>query len=606
MEHSFESRIAALAAVFAIGIFIFLASHFQFQAFGLGDHAAAAIAALAALACTLFIRQRILLKRERVLSRQMETAAQDARRETARCAKQNEWLKMTEALAHVGHWRMTFADNTLYWSDETYRIHGWSKDRPLVLDEALDVYHPEDRDEVVQAVETARITGRPYTFRARIQRPDGEMRHVEAVANIENEEDGEPLAMFGVFADRTEEIEMRQALIKASDEAFAAANAKSTFLATMSHEIRTPMNGVLGFADLLCRSDLPAREKQYAEMISDSARAMTMLLNDILDLSKIEAGELVMREEPTNIAHLANHAVRLVEPQAREKNLTVELAVDPGVPQLCETDPLRLRQILANLVGNAVKFTESGFVSLSVDWQEGRLSFQVRDSGVGIAEEEQALVFDAFAQASGRSYSAQGGTGLGLAISRKLADLLGGTLTLASGPGEGSTFTLEIAASEVVQDNPICLEREKQAAGADMPAAPAAHRVLLAEDYDINQILVEAMAERAGIALDVAENGQVALAMVEKAAAEKAPYALVLMDLQMPVMDGLDAARRLRGKGFTDARLPIIAMTANAFPEDIAQCREAGMQDHLAKPLTFDQFRQALEKHLPQDSLQAA
>ena len=607
MEHGSESEVAVQPAVFAIGITIFLLVHFSQGSFGFSNAGAIVIALLIGVLGMMAWRRSRLLRSEQALRISTEISAEEARREAERCAKQIEWLKMTEALAHVGHWRMSFADNAMFWSDETYRIHGWPKDRPLVLEEALDVYHPEDQDHVVASVEAARTSGKPYSFQARIIRPDGEMRHVEAVAKIENDQNGEPVAMFGVFADRTEEREMHRALIEASDKAFAAAHAKSTFLATMSHEIRTPMNGVLGFADLLRRSELPAREKNYAEMIADSARAMTLLLNDILDMSKIEAGELTMREEATDIAHLVNHVVRLVEPLAREKNLDISLSVSPQVPQFCLVDPLRLRQVLSNLVGNAVKFTSQGFVALKVDWTDDRLHFEVRDSGVGIAEAEQELVFDAFAQASGRSYSAQGGTGLGLAISRQLAELMDGTLNLSSTVGEGSTFTLEIASREVAASRDGVLDGQRGSAsrGGIPTSVGAGHRVLLAEDYDVNRMLIEAMAEQAGIALDTAENGQVALAMVEKAEAENAPYALVLMDLQMPVMDGLEATRRLRAKGFAGTALPIVAMTANAFPEDIARCNEAGMQGHLAKPLTYEQFCQTLDKHLPQDSLAA-
>ena len=596
------SRIAPLAALSAIGTLIFLATHILFDLYGFSTPAVALILGLSGL---LFV----LLLRENSLRRTMESAVRQARDDAQLYRKKNEWLRMTESLAHVGHWRMTFSDNQLYWSDEIYRIQGWPRDRELVLEEALDVYHPDDRKVVEEAVETARLTGKPYSFRARLLRPDGEIRHVEAVAKTEIAEDGTPIAMFGVFADRTEEYAMHQALIKASDEAFSAAIAKSTFLANMSHEIRTPMNGVMGFADLLCRSDLPAREHQYAELIRDSAKAMTLLLNDILDLSKIDAGELEMREEPTDIAHLARHVTRLVEPQAREKNLAVELSVSPDIPRLCLTDPLRLRQIVSNLMGNAVKFTESGFVAMSLMWADEELAIEVRDSGVGIAEEEQKLVFDAFAQAGSTSYSSHGGTGLGLAISRQLAGLLGGTLTLRSKLGEGSIFRLSIPApgvSRAPHAQGQSAAKSSQAAEPGPAPAEARPRVLLAEDYDINQMLVAAMADRAGIDLDVAENGQVALAMVEKAKAEGAPYALLLMDLQMPVMDGLDASIRLRQKGICAEDLPIVAMTANAFPEDVEQCRSAGMQDHLPKPLDFELFRSALGKWLPQDSLRAA
>lgn len=606
MKQRAKAKIAAVAAVFSIGSAIFLTIQHWLDPFGLGSAGAIAVVACCGLLAAMLLREHFLRLRATDSKRKLLDLSGVEQANTAALKEQNEWLRMTERLAHVGHWRMKFSDNSLHWSEETYKIHGWDLDRSLVLEDAISVYHPDDRDDVNQAVETARQTGKPYSFRARLIRPDGETRHVEAVAQIECDDRGTPVAMFGVLADRTHEHEMREALVKASDEAFAAAQAKSTFLATMSHEIRTPMNGVLGFADLLSRSDLPPREKQFVEMIGDSARAMTMLLNDILDLSKIEAGELQVREEPTDIAHLANHAARLVQPQAREKGLEVRLHIDDDLPQQSITDPLRLRQILANLLGNAVKFTEQGFVALRVCKRGDEVEFTVRDTGPGIAAQEQETVFDAFAQAGANSFSAQGGTGLGLAISRRLAELLGGSIELTSTPGEGCTFTLLVRAPEAVQKPAFKAADDRPAANDSASPKGGRHRVLLAEDYDINQMLVEAMAEQAGIELEVADNGQIALAMIEEASAKGTPYALVLMDLQMPVMDGLDAAARLRSNGFDAEDLPIVAMTANAFPEDIAECRKAGMQDHLAKPLTFEQFRHTLTKWLPGDTQRAA
>ena len=398
---------------------------------------------------------------------------------------------------------------------------------------------------------------------------------------------------------------MRRALVKASDSAFAAANAKSTFLANMSHEIRTPMNGVVGFSDLLCRSDLPPRERQFAEIISDSARSMTLLLNDILDLSKIEAGQLETREQPTDIGQLLHHVARLVRNEAQEKGLELTLDIAEGLPDHCLTDPLRLRQVLSNLLGNAIKFTDAGFVAIHAHWRDEVLSISIRDSGIGISQQDIDKIFDSFGQGGNHTYNAQGGTGLGLAISRQLATALGGSLNVESQLSEGSVFKLQLRAIQVEGQLPKALGMP-QDEDISSPDRSLNRRVLLAEDFDVNQMLVQAMAEQAGIDLVVAENGQVALAKVQQAEAEGRPFALILMDLQMPVMDGHDATIRLRSKGYDAAELPIIAMTANAFADDISECKKIGMQDHLAKPVNFDQFQTMLEKWLPSDHRHAA
>ena len=545
-------------------------------------------------------------------SHKMRREAEKAHDETAAIAQRHartveeltnriSWLRMTENLAHVGHWRLSFEDNSLFFSDETYAIHGWPKDKVPVLEEGFASYHEEDRAVVENAVATARETGEPYSFQARLFRPDGEMRHVEAVAQVEKDHDGTPTALFGVFADRTDEFKMREALVQAGEQAFAAADAKTTFLATMSHEIRTPMNGVVGFADLLLGTKLDKQQQQFAEMIAESARAMTMLLNDILDLSKIEAGEITLNREPTEIRHLLKHAIRLVEPQAREKGLTLELEFGENLPSRVMTDPLRLRQILGNLLGNAVKFTQRGFVALLIDYRDDRLTATVRDSGVGIPVEQHEIIFDAFAQAEAGARCENGGTGLGLAISRQLAELLDGSLTMESIEGEGSAFTLSIEAKaiDVVREKPIKkLPQQKRSNNRK--------RVLVAEDYDINQMLVKAMAERAGFDIRIAEDGGVALAMVEQAEAEDEPFALVLMDLQMPKMDGFEAVRRLREKGYDPNTLPIVAMTANAFPEDMEKCLAIGMQDHLAKPVSYEAFCSTVEKWIDGSHVRAA
>jgi CheY-like chemotaxis protein len=374
------------------------------------------------------------------------------------------------------------------------------------------------------------------------------------------------------------------------------------------------MNGVIGFTDLLLRGDLTPGQRQQVQLIAESGKAMTLLLNDILDLSKIEAGELTIGSEPVALHHIARHAVRVVEPTAREKNLSLDLRIDDDVPEAIMADGLRLRQVLLNLLGNAVKFTGRGMVSLAVRRIGAELEFTVRDTGIGIPADRIESIFGDFVQIGTTASGQRGGTGLGLAISARLAALMGGTLTADSIVDAGSCFVLRVPLN-VVDTSGAAKAYGAQAGQATEPASrPAvelplegngsglrAGRILLAEDYDINQMLIAAMAEEAGVPLVIAGNGLEAVRMVEEAAASGEPFAMVLMDMQMPEMDGIAAARELRKRGFSATDLPIVALTANAYPEDIEDCLAAGMQAHCSKPLSMEQFEQILRRWLSPD-----
>lgn len=391
---------------------------------------------------------------------------------------------------------------------------------------------------------------------------------------------------------------MLEDLKAARDQSLAAVKAKSTFLANMSHELRTPMNGVVGFADLLVRSDLPQEARRHAELIAESGRVMGRLLDDILDLSRIEAGKMVIAKEILDPAQTCRHVLRLVGAAAQKKDLDLELKVADDVPDFVTGDKLRLQQVLINLIGNAVKFTDRGFVCIHLGRQKGNLRFEIRDSGIGIDASKLEAIFGDFEQADDGTARLRGGSGLGLAISRKLALAMGGDLTVTSEKGVGSTFSFVVPMPEARID--IAPDRELQAAsrGSSKPHLERA-RVLLAEDHDINRMLIEAMAQELGIDLDIATDGKEAVAMVEHASLNDLGYHLVLMDVQMPEMDGLEAASVLRKKGFDAKALPIVALTANAFAEDVADCLAAGMQEHCSKPLTIARLQQVLERWLP-------
>ena len=430
------------------------------------------------------------------------------------------------------------------------------------------------------------------TLRVRMRCADGSLRWIE-IASRMTQLDGKT-CIISVSRDAAKQVAAEEALRDARAEAEAAARAKSTFLANMSHEIRTPMNGVVGFTELLLASDLDAEQRRQTELIADSGRAMMRLLNDILDLSKVEAGQMAIASEPLDVAHALRACAKLVAPAVERKGIEFHCRFD-DLPAMILGDGLRLRQIVLNLLGNATKFTDCGSVTLSARPDDGFLRIDVADTGIGIPENRQAAIFEQFVQAETATAAKYGGTGLGLAISSQLARLMGGELTLESEVGVGTRFTVRLPLHLPAE---LTAEPARTAANDPVASHDAAgdRRILVAEDHDVNQQLITAMLGKLGYAVDIAQNGIEAIALVEGAAQAGRPYPLVLMDVQMPLMDGLTATRRLRDAGFAPARLPVIALTANAYADDIAACSEAGMQAHLAKPYTIDELTEVLRR----------
>ncbi len=518
------------------------------------------------------------------------------------------WLKTTEAHAKIGHWRLDLNNDDVFWSDTTYAIHGLEPGTPPSLDQALNYYHEEDRDIVVTSIDRARLSGEFESFKVRLINAQGHMRYVESGASVEFAEDGRPVALLGIFKDRTSEEEMQHELREASSDAHALARAKGLFLARMSHEIRTPMNGLLGFAEMLAQSELDSEQQQHANYIVESGHSLQALLKEILDFTKVEAGKVEVKPVRTSSADLIANALQSVQPEAQRKRIRLSENIAADAPAYFTADTLRLRQILVNLLSNAVRYTDQGMVSLSLRQADGALYFEVSDTGTGIAPKMLERIFDPFMQEGDHSKTERGGTGLGLAISRNLAQVLGGSLEASSVPGEGSTFTLMIP---LVRANaPPISAKDEVSTPATPPkivANPAAHspsspdklRILVAEDFDINRELVTQMLARLGITIECAEDGLEAVSMVHQARAIGRPYHLVLMDLQMPRLDGFGATKRLRAAGLTEEDLPIIAVTANAFQDDIENCFAVGMQAHLAKPLSMDQLARTLDQWLP-------
>ncbi|MBX7484078.1 PAS domain S-box protein [Qipengyuania qiaonensis] len=452
-------------------------------------------------------------------------------------------------------------------------------------------FHEED-DARVRATFAALARGEKESaliaFRSAAPTDPGRFRWMEAnCAPLHDPKSGQPVEIIAsirnVSHTKTLEAELRAARAEAEN----AATAKSAFLANMSHDIRTPMNGLLGFAELLKGTELDDKQEEYVQMIAESGRGMMQLLNDILDLSKIEAGLMQISLEPVDLRHKLTGVVRLLEPIARDKHVRLELVIDDDIPKWVTGDRLRFRQIALNLIGNAIKFTERGSVTVRAMPSEcgKKLEFSVTDTGIGIAEDDLDNIFQQFTQADGSVARRFGGSGLGLSITTQLARLLGGEVTVKSQIGKGSTIMVTLPLE-------TCDAPGKEADDAgdwkeDPDMENSGIRLLIAEDNAINQKLIAAMVRQAGYEATIVEDGNIAIERVAEAAANERQFDLVLMDLQMPGTDGLTATRMLREQGYDPDSLPIVALTANAYPDDIAQCHAAGMQAHIAKPFSL-------------------
>jgi two-component system, sensor histidine kinase len=385
---------------------------------------------------------------------------------------------------------------------------------------------------------------------------------------------------------------LAESLRAARHGAEAANRAKSAFLANMSHEIRTPFHGMLGMMSLLQDSRLSPKQAVYLDTARESAHHLLAILNDILDISQLESGKLQVAPQTVDLMQLLNQVDALMRAQAMAKGLVLRINVAPDVPRWVRADPTRLRQIVFNLLSNALKFTSAGEIVLAVgNGSEGRIDFSVTDSGIGMDDMTQARLFRRFMQGDERPSRRTSGTGLGLQISRDLARLMGGDITVKSAPGEGSTFTVSLPLMSV---GAPALDPE---AGAPATAAPARPlRVLVAEDHAVNRAYLEAVLEKLGHHGVFVGDGHGAVLAVQTQPADE-PFDVVLMDLHMPDMDGFTAARTIRAMPPPQGRVPIVALTADAFQTSRELAREAGMEGFLTKPAHLPQLRDALHRY---------
>jgi PAS domain S-box-containing protein len=645
-------------------------------------------------------------------------------------ATERRRLHSAQAIGQIGSWERDLGTDTLSWSETMFDLYGVDRDgTPGAYRAGIHTrIHDDDREEVDGAMAACLETGAPLSVRYRVTRPnDGQVRYLQVSAERVSE-DGRPVRVEGTAADVTEQIDAARELAEARDMALEASRQKSAFLATMSHEIRTPMNAVIGMTGLLLDTTLDDDQREFVETVRTSSDSLLCIINDILDFSKIEAGGLELERQPFDLRSCVEESLELVAATSNTKGLELAGYVDPGCPNRVVGDVTRLRQVLVNLLGNAVKFTARGEVVLSIEPVESSpggvaLRFAVADTGIGIPPDRVASLFDSFSQVDAPTTRLYGGTGLGLAISKRLVEAMGGTLGVDSVPLAGSTFhfsvplpsatplpealglapasTLEGRSVLVVDDNPtnrriLRLQLESwgtsvieadsgnaaialvdsgaqfDAAVVDMKmpgmtgqelaiwmrssptashvpilllssrmdrpafqpddlfssiltkpvrstrlrhslrnalipggylsvpsavtevAAGAKHgalRVLLAEDNAVNQRLGQLMLEKLGHRVDTVGNGLEAIEAVQRV-----PYDVVLMDVEMPEMDGLEATRAIRRQMAPNRQPQIVAMTAGALVEDRHACAEAGMDDYMAKPIRLQELDATLTR----------
>ncbi|MDZ7620490.1 MAG: ATP-binding protein, partial [Patescibacteria group bacterium] len=480
--------------------------------------------------------------------------------------------------------------------------------------------HPEDVPMMKEMLAATVTTDRSRLMvEYRMRRGDGAVRWFRSVGSAHWQRDGR-LMVFGTTADITEqklaEEELKQtleavasanmALEEFSDLTESATRAKSEFLANMSHEIRTPMTAILGFAELLLSApdihEAPPERLDAIRTIQRNGEYLLGLINDILDLSKIEAGKCDIELAACSPVQMLAEVVSLMRIRADAKGIPLQLEYEGPIPETIHTDPLRFRQVLVNLVGNAVKFTETGSVRIAAGLRRRlgevtQLQVDVIDSGIGMTDEQMAGLFKPFSQADSSTTRRYGGTGLGLTISKRLAQMLGGDIAVHSRPGKGSRFTVTVETGNLdrvrLLENPreAVVGAPRSAPGKDAAAVHLHGRILLAEDGPDNQRLIAFVLRKAGAEVAVVENGQMALDEAMTAWERGEPFDLILMDMQMPVMDGYEATYRLRTAEYPGT---IVALTAHAMTGDDVKCRAAGCDGYLTKPIDRAAFLPAI------------
>jgi PAS domain S-box-containing protein len=504
-----------------------------------------------------------------------------------------EVLAKTESLGKVGGWEFNIDTGKQTWSKGVYDIHEIGYEYNPTVSTGIDFYTQESRSIIAKAVKQAVEQGEPFDLELEIRTAKGNLRKVHAIGNA----DLENRRIQGFFQDISERKSNEVALLAATQATEAASRAKGLFLAKMSHELRTPMTAIIGFGELLEEADLTPEHKRYLAAINTSGNTLSSLIDDVLALSKVDAGELAVKQKEFRLRTFLTKLVATQEQQMAKKNLSFSISIDGDVPDSLTGDPQRIQQVLLNLLGNAIKFTEKGDIGIAVSVAEESnfrvlLNFAVRDTGIGISADKLGYIFEPFAQALGSSHDNYSGSGLGLTISRSLAGLMGGTVSVESQEGIGSTFCLLLPLlkmNDSLSDKPLPQREVSLWCGPPL-------NILLAEDNPINSHFIKTVLKGMGHAVSHAENGKVALNALKVNS-----FDLVLMDIQMPVMNGVDVLSVIREmEQLSGKHLNVIALTAFALIGDKENYLSMGFDGYLSKPFKtkelMDEILQVLSR----------
>jgi PAS domain S-box-containing protein len=509
-------------------------------------------------------------------------------------------LRLALQTGRIGFYDLNLLTQQVVCSEQMHKDWGMEKRDYHDLDSMLKQIHPEDLSSVVSKIEGALKSGEPYFIQYRVIKPDNNTVWIEAHGQVSYDEQGQPIRFFGTSVDITDTRNAGEELRQAKENAERASQTKSFFLANMSHEIRTPLGVILGYSDLLKDDGLDDSErKSYLDTISRNGKALTRIIDDILDLAKVESGKLETEEIEFSLCDLVNDIMDLFRETVKAKGIQLLLTHSNDIPKRIVSDPTRLRQILINIVGNAVKFTEEGQVDVCIgsnDHSDGKRAFKVKivDSGVGISPDQRDKLFQPFVQADNSMTRRYGGTGLGLVLSQRLAKALGGDVNLMDeNDSKGACFEFTFVADvppELEVSKAVELVRNSNANKVALPLSGV--NILLAEDSPDNQLLIRRVLLKNGATVDSAVNGVEAFRM-----GLMGDYDLVLMDIQMPYMDGYEATKALREAGF---HKPIIALTAHAMAEERARTHAAGCNGHLTKPLNAKELLETISRNVQQ------
>ncbi|WP_293900872.1 ATP-binding protein [Phenylobacterium sp.] len=510
-------------------------------------------------------------------------------------------LKIALELADLHVWELDYATQALTTGGATSTFFDGSLSDAEIVADAQITIHPDDRARIGPAWEEAVLNDTPFRPEYRINRADGKEVWAACATRMIRDAAGEPLRLIGAMQNITDRKQSEAEIVRALEQAEAANRAKSVFLATMSHEIRTPLNGVLGMAQAMAADDLTGPQRSRLRTIRQSGEALLVILNDLLDLSKIEAGKLELELADFALTPLLESVQAAFGDLAASKGLALTVEAGADAPGVYRGDATRLRQILFNLVSNSLKFTERGEVRVEARGEGEALVFSVTDTGIGIPADRLARLFDKFEQADASTTRRFGGTGLGLAISRDLAAMMQGVIAVASREGEGSQFHLSVTLARVGDEAPAdCAEAAPETAGfqAETPL-----RVLAAEDNSINQLVLRTLLQQMGVEPVIVDDGAAAVAAWRGQA-----WDLILMDVQMPVMDGPTATRTIRALEAETgrARTPIVAVTANAMAHQVAEYTADGMDGVIAKPIRVEALFGALQAVLDEAEISQA